>query len=151
MSSTYIQATYQVVFATKYREPTLLRPGRPKLLGCIAEFLRNKRCIVHAIGGVEDHLHLVFGLHPSLSIADLVKDVKLTSSKVIKTRLQLDFPTFGGWQRGYGAFTYPVTAIPNLKRYVQNQEQHHQSESSDEELRRYLAYHDIPFDERYFA
>ena len=116
----------------------------------MAGVLRGKDCLVHAVGGVEDHVHLVFNLHPNIAIGALVKHIKLAISKKIKFDWFAEFPTFNGWQRGYGAFTYPATAIPNLKRYVQNQETHHDSETSREELRRYLAYHRIPYYERYF-
>ena len=151
MSSTYIQTTIQVVFATKFREPTLLKPKRANLHAYMAGLLRMRGCHVYQVGGVEDHVHLVFNQHPSVALAKLVKDLKILTSRQIKTEWRDDFPTFSAWQRGYGAFAYPYTAVPNLVRYVRNQEAHHRTETSQRELRRYLAYHNIPYDDRYFS
>jgi REP element-mobilizing transposase RayT len=97
---------------------------------------------------VEDHLHLIIGLHPSVALASLVKDLKLASAQFIR-RTKL-FPGFQHWQVGYGAFTYTPDALPNLIPYVQNQEKHHHKEKSPAELRRLLHENGIDFDERYF-
>lgn len=150
MSKTYTRTVYQVIFSTKYRRPTLWKPGRPLLFGYLGRLLQAKSCRVYGIGGTDDHIHLVFGLHPNLSIAQLVKDLKLAGSSLLKKHPEL-FPAFDYWQNGYAALTYTPSAIPNLVRYVQRQESHHDSESSREELRRLLTEHGIDIDERYFA
>ena len=149
MAQSYVQTTYQVVFATKYRQPTLLKPLRAQLFAYMAGTLRNKKCVVFEVGGVEDHVHLLFHLHPSVALAGLVKDVKLSASEFIKDNLH-GFPCFHGWQRGYGAFSYAAKARPNLIRYIQNQEAHHQTETSTNELRRFLAEHGIEYNDYYF-
>ena len=101
---------------------------------------------MYQAGGVEDHLHLVFGLHPGISLADLIKQVKLAGSRFI--RQQHLFPGFTGWQVGYGAFTYTPDALPNLIRYAKNQVSHHSKETSTSEYRRLLRKNSIPFDEK---
>ncbi len=150
MSKTYTRIVYQVIFATKYRRPTLWKPGRPLLFGYLGRLLQAKNCSVYAIGGTDDHLHFVFELHPSLSIAQLVKDLKLAASSMLKDHPEL-FPAFTYWQVGYAALTYTPSAIPNLVRYLKRQEEHHDSETSREELRRLLTKHGVKIDERYFA
>jgi REP element-mobilizing transposase RayT len=109
--------------------------------------IKNKRCTMYQGGGVEDHLHLIIGLHPSVALASLVKDLKLASSEFIR-RTEL-FPDFQHWQVGYGAFTYTPDALRNLVPYVQNQVDHHRKEKSPDELRRLLHENGIKFDERY--
>ncbi|MBK9014557.1 MAG: transposase, partial [Saprospiraceae bacterium] len=98
--STYTQSLYQIVFSTKHRQPTLAKEGRDELFKYIWGILKNKKCHLYRINGVEDHIHIVTSLHPSVALADLVKDIKLASNDHIKeTGL---FPDFGGWQDGYG-------------------------------------------------
>ena len=144
---TYKQIVYQVVFATKYRGKTLLKEGRPALFYYISGILKNKYCHLYQVGGIEDHIHIVFSLHPSVALAKLVKDIKLGSTSFIKqTEL---FPDFGGWQDGYAAFTYSQEAIAPLVAYVQNQEAHHAQQTSIDELRKLFARHQIEYDQEY--
>jgi REP element-mobilizing transposase RayT len=146
---TYTQLLYQIIFSTKNREKVLQKPGRPALFGYIAGILKNKKCHSYQINGVEDHLHIVTHIHPTVSVAGLVKDIKLASSKCIKrNRLFLDF---NGWQTGYGAFTYAYQEKNQLVRYVINQEEHHKKVTFKEELIALLQEHGIEYDERYLA
>jgi REP element-mobilizing transposase RayT len=124
------------------------RDQREELYSYMGGIIKNKRCTMYQGGGVEDHLHLVIGLHPSISLASLVKDLKLASSGFIR-RTNL-FPDFTYWQIGYAAFTYTPDALRNLVPYVQNQEAHHRKEDSPDELRRQLHENGIAFKEHYF-
>lgn len=101
--STYTQILYQIVFSTKNRKPSLEAENRIELFKYISGILKNKKCHLYRIGGVADHLHIITHLHPSIALADLVKDCKLASSEHIKSRKL--FTAFNGWQDGYGAFT----------------------------------------------
>lgn len=145
--STYTQILYQIVFSTKNREPSLDADKRKELFKYIWGILKNKKCHLYQIGGVADHLHIVTHLHPSTALADLVKDIKLASTEYIKTHKL--FPAFNGWQDGYGAFTYSISAKENLISYVRNQEQHHKKKTFREEYKELLLEHDIEFDEKY--
>ncbi len=145
--STYTQILYQIVFSTKYRERTLIKEHRAELFKCIWGILKNKNCHLYRINGVEDHLHIVTHLHPSVALASLVKDIKLASSDYIKEAKL--FPNFNGWQDGYSAFTYSIESKNNLIKYVKTQEEHHQTKTSREELIDLLTEHHIEFDEKY--
>jgi putative transposase len=147
MPSTYTQILYQIVFSTKYREPTLVKDGREELFKCIWGILKNKRCHLYRINGVEDHLHIATSLHPSVALASLVKDIKLGSTSFIKEKNI--FPNFNGWQDGYGAFTYSIEAKNNLIEYVKNQEEHHRTQYFKEEYLQLLHEHRVDYDERY--
>jgi putative transposase len=145
--STYTQILYQIVFSTKNREHTLLNPNREELFKYIWGILKNKNCHLYRIGGVTDHIHIVTHIHPSISLALLVKEIKLASSGYIKSHNL--FPDFNGWQNGYGGFTYSFKDKDNLIEYVKNQEEHHKIVTFRDELVELLKEHGIEFDEKY--
>ncbi len=145
--STYTQILYQIVYSTKNRERALVKENRTELFQYVWGVLKNKKCHLYRINGVEDHLHIVTHIHPSVALGNLVKDIKLASTKFIKS--QNLFPEFKGWQDGYAAFTYSIEAKDNLIEYVRNQEKHHQHISFRDELKSLLEEHKISFDEKY--
>ncbi len=110
--STYTQLLYQIVYSTKNRKRTLSKENREALFKYIWGILKNKKCHLYRINGVEDHLHIVTHIHPMVALAPLVKDIKIASSSYIKDNKL--FPNFGGWQEGYAAFTYSIDAKNNL-------------------------------------
>ena len=145
--STYTQILYQIVFSTKRRKPALLKENREALFKFIWGILKNKKCHLYRINGVEDHIHIVTHVHPTVAPAFLVKDIKTASSGFIKeNRL---FPDFEDWQVGYGAFTYSFKEKDTLIEYVKNQEEHHKVKTYREELIELLREHGIEFDEKY--
>jgi len=145
--STYTQLIYQIVFSTKNRRPVLQKEKRDDLFKYIWGIMKNKNCHLYRINGVKDHLHIITHIHPSLPIAGLVKDIKLSSGNFIRKKNL--FAGFEGWQSGYAAFTYKIDAVDNLIEYVKNQEEHHKFVSYREELINLLNEHKIEFDERY--
>ena len=145
--STFGHALYQIVFSTKYREKTLIKAGREDLFRYIWGLLNNKKCFLYRIGGVEDHIHIIVDIHPSNSVSDLVKDIKLACSAYIKEKNL--FAGFAGWQSGYAYFTYSKEAKNNLIEYVKNQESHHHKTTFKEELMCLLKEHGVEYDERY--
>ncbi|WP_435356822.1 IS200/IS605 family transposase [Emticicia sp. SJ17W-69] len=145
--STFTQILYQIVFSTKYRKKTLSKGERPELFKSIWGILKNNKCHLYRINGVEDHIHIITSLHPSVALANLVKDIKLGSTSFIKEKKI--FPDFEGWQDGYSAFTYSIEAKDNLIEYVKNQEEHHKNKTFKEELIILLNEHGIEFDEKY--
>jgi putative transposase len=80
----YVQSIHQLVYATKYRQHTMVKPGRTKLFDFMRSFLIGKGCYVHEINGVEDHLHIILEIHPTLALASLVQSLKLASTDFIK-------------------------------------------------------------------
>ncbi len=122
-------------------------PNRDQLYKYIWGILQNKRCHLYRINGVEDHLHIVTHLHPSVALAGLIKDIKIASSLFIKE--QSLFPDFVSWQEGYGAFTYSIKERERLINYVKNQEEHHKKSSFKEEFIALLNEHGVAFDEKY--
>ena len=145
--STYTQILYQIVYGTKNHEQTLTKPNREELFKYIWGILNKKKCYLYRINGVEDHLHIVTHIHPTISLSGLIKDIKLASSDHIKA-MGL-FKNFHGWQDGYGAFTYSIKEKGRLIEYVKNQEKHHKVKTFREEFIEMLNEHGIEFDEKY--
>jgi putative transposase len=99
------------------------------------------------INSMPDHIHIFIGMRPHQSISDLVQNVKTESSKWVKAQ-KFCKGSFG-WQEGYGAFSYSRSHVPNVIRYIQNQEIHHRKETFLEEYRRMLKVFEIEYDEQY--
>ena len=131
----------------KKRERTLKEKDSEKLYAYICGILKNKKCHLYRINGIEDHLHIITHIHPSVTLSSLVKDIKLSTSSLIKENSY--FPSFNGWQDGYGAFTYSITEKDRLIEYVKNQQVHHIRKSFMEEYIELLSEHKIDFDEKY--
>lgn len=145
--STYTQLLYQIVFSTKNREKTLTKNNRDELFKYISGLLQNKKCHLYIINGVEDHIHIITHIHPTISLSNLIKDIKVASSLHIKEKnLFLDFIS---WQEGYGAFTYSIKEKDRLIKYVMNQEEHHNTKTFKDEFIELLNEHGIEFDEKY--
>jgi REP element-mobilizing transposase RayT len=145
--STYTQILYQIIFSTKQREQVLEKECRPALFKYIWGILNKSNCRLYRINGVEDHLHIITHLHPSVSLAGLVKTIKIASSGFIKDNRI--FKKFNHWQDGYGAFTYSIKEKDRLIEYVKNQEAHHRTITFLEEYIELLNEHAIDFEEKY--
>lgn len=145
--STYTQILYQLVFATKKREKTMIEQGQRKLYKYLYGILKQKNCYTYRINGTEDHLHIILSLHPGLALANLVKDLKLKSWDLIKE--ENIFPDFSGWAVGYGAFTYSIEAKDNLIEYVKNQKIHHAKNTFMHEYMSLLNEHHIEYTEKH--
>ena len=145
--STYTAIAYHIVFSTKGREPVLQADRREDLFRYIGGILNNRQSHLHRVNGVEDHLHILTSLHPTVCLADLVKDIKTGTSHWIKDHSVL--PKFSHWQDGYAAFTHSKPEIGRLIEYISGQEEHQRRTTFVEEYRKLLAEAGIDFDERY--
>ena len=146
--STYTQILYHIVFTTKERRPVLADARRDDLYRYISGVIKNNRSRTVWINGVKDHVHILMSVHPTIALAELLKDVKVASSVWIKENKI--FPNFEGWQEGYGAFTYSLRDEPEMIAYLKSQEEHHRKVTFEEEYRKLLLDYGIKFDERYF-
>lgn len=145
--STFTQIYYQLVFSTKNRKPIMKNPNKMELYKYLYGVLKDRKCYCYIINGVEDHIHFVFSLHPSIALSDLVKSLKHAGTYIIKEKKL--FEDFNGWQRGYGAFTYNIKEQERLIRYVINQEKHHNKEPFINEYKRLLMENGVEFDVQY--
>ena len=92
--STYTQIIFHIVFSTKNRKPVLLQTEKKRLFAYIHQLLTNKNCHLYRVNGMEEHIHILTHIHPTLSIAALIKDIKLASSDFINR--EGIFPNFNG-------------------------------------------------------
>ena len=134
-----------MVFSTKQRTPWLTTGLREELYGYIVGLLRNQGCVPIQTGGVEDHVHILFGLSRTVTVAQVAEKVKSASSKWIKEKGLVEF----SWQAGYGAFSISNGHVNAAVRYIQNQEEHHKSISYQDEFRALMEEAGMVIDERY--
>jgi len=147
--SSYRQILYHLTFHTRNNEKVFHSYGNKELFKYIWGVIKNKKCKLFRINGVEDHIHIVCDLHPSIALADLVKDIKVSSSIWIKEKGIC--PLFSYWAESYGAFTLSVKEKDSIVKYVMNQQEHHKRENFREEFIRLLKENDVEFDEKYLV
>ena len=136
-----------LIFSKKERFPFLTRQVRPDLHAYMATVLANLNSPAVLINSVQDHLHILFNMGRTITLAQAVEDAKKSSSKWIKTQ-GADLTTFA-WQSGYGGFSVSESNVPNVANYIRNQEEHHRVKTFQEEYREFLAKQKIQYDERY--
>ena len=136
-----------IVFSTKDRAPVLDATVRPALHAYLATVARNVDCECFRVGGVMDHVHLAVRLSRTITMAQLIEELKTSSSKWLKT--QSTALTAFAWQRGYGAFSVGPSDLNALLHYIDTQEEHHRTRTFQDEYRAFLTKYGIEYDERY--
>jgi len=147
MTNTYTQIYIQLVFCVKKREKLIDKSWRQELFMYISGILKNKDQKLYAIGGVEDHIHILVSIKPSISISDLVRDIKMHSSSWINQK-HLARKKFE-WQPGFGAFSYNQKLLNTVINYIVNQEKHHEKKDSKTEYKEILNHYLVDFNEKY--
>lgn len=147
MSRTFAQIYIHSVFAVKGRENLLQKDWREDVFKYMCGIIKGKDLKPIIINGVSDHVHVFMGLKPSLSVSDIIRDVKNNSSNFINEQ-QLVRGKFS-WQDGFGAFSYGHSQINKVYQYILNQEQHHRKKTFKEEYTSLLRKFEIPFKEQY--
>ena len=135
------------MFSTKLRQALLTPELRAELQPYLATVLDDNGCPSLQIGGVADHVHCLFGLSRTLTVAQVVELAKTSTSKWLETKGPA-MATFS-WQSGYGAFSVSESSANVVIAYIRNQEQHHGKLLFQDEFRALLQRHGIPYDERY--
>lgn len=144
MSHSYAQNHVHLVFSTKNREKFLERNFLPRLWSYTAGICKNHDLLTFAVGGMEDHIHLLFRLPPTMALAQAVTLVKSNSSKWIKEQSRKF-----AWQEGYGAFSVSSSNLGSVIKYIDNQEAHHRKISFEDEYIALLKKHGVAFDPKY--
>ena len=131
MANTYTQIYMHIVFAVSHREAMISDKWSDELYQYLSGACQNRSHFVHIINGTPDHVHLLIGMHPSESVASLVKELKGQSARWINEKFHKG--KFS-WQSGYAAFSYSQSLIPAVKSYIEKQKEHHRRVSFQEEL-----------------
>lgn len=147
MPNTYTQIHIHSVFAVQNRISLISKQWEERLYQYITAIVQNKGHKLLAINGMPDHVHILFGMRPTQSLSDLMQDIKGDSSKWINDNhfVREKF----SWQEGYGGFSYSKSQIPQVARYIETQEKHHQKRTFIEEYLKILRDFEIAYDERY--
>jgi REP element-mobilizing transposase RayT len=136
-----------LIWSTKDRHPCLEHGIREKTHAFLAGAVRQCDCEAYRVGGVADHVHLAVRLSRTLSVADLVEELKTASTKWLKEQGPA-FTSFS-WQQGYGAFSVGMSQKEKLLHYIETQEEHHRTRTFQDEYRDFLKKYGIDYDERY--
>ena len=145
---TFTQLHIHLIFAVKYRECLLRKSQREELFRYTSGILENKKCKSIIVNGFSDHIHIFTGLYPTISISDLVHDIKISTSKFINTEKKWFRGKFS-WQDGYGAFSYSHSQVKDVYQYILNQESHHVKRPFREEYLDFLKKFEVKFEEKY--
>lgn len=143
----FTQLYIELVFSPKNREALLLKKYHEQLWPYMSQTLINLKHKPIIINGMPDHVHIFLGLNPKMSISDLVRDLKRSSSHWINE--QKWYRGAFAWQEGYGAFSYGRSQIDDVYKYIQNQEEHHKKRSFKEEYLELLRKFDVEFNEQF--
>lgn len=147
MPNTYSQIYIQIVFAVKGRESLVSNIHREELHKYITGIVQNRGQKMLSIFCMPDHVHLLVGLKPSISISDLVRDIKAGSSNFINQQHWVKGKF--NWQEGFGAFSYSKSQIDTVIKYILSQEEHHKKTTFREEYFDFLKKFEIDYDEKY--
>ncbi len=147
MANTYTQIHIHAVFAVQNRQSLISKSWKNELYKYITGIIQNNNHKVLQINGMPDHVHILFGMRPTQSLSDLMKQVKQESSKWINQQgfVKGKF----SWQAGFGAFSYSKSQIPNVIQYIEKQEEHHTKKSFREEYLDFLKAFDLNYNEAY--
>ena len=141
MSHSYAQNHIHLVFSTKNRLKLISKELQPRLWAYVAGICKNKDMLAFAVGGIDDHIHVLFRLPPTITLVRAVTLIKSNSSKWIRKK-GIKF----SWQEGYGAFSVSSSNISRVIRYIDNQEVHHRKFTFEQEFIAMLKKHGIPYD-----
>jgi len=141
VSHTYAQNVIHVVFSTKDRRKLMSGEFRPRMWAYAAGICKKFDILVLAVGGMEDHIHLLIQIPPSLSLANAVNAIKSNTSRWADEQGHKF-----AWQQGYAAFSVSASLVPTVVRYIQTQESHHKKMTFDAELLALLKKHGVKFD-----
>ena len=147
MPSTFLSLHYHIIFSTKARQPFIRAQWRASLHEYVGGTVRGLLAVPEAVGGVEDHIHLLVGLKATHRLADFLRELKKASSVWAAEHRDRLF----AWQEGYAAFTVSPTNREAVRGYIAGQEAHHRKQTFEEELVHLLAKAGVSYDPRFLV
>jgi putative transposase len=144
--STHLSLHYHLVFSTKERRPLIETAWRGRLHAYLGGAVRACGGVAEAVGGTDDHVHLLVGLRATHRLADVLREIKQSSSRWAHETVGAN--KFA-WQEGYGAFTVSVSNLARVRAYVAGQEEHHRRKTFQEEYLALLRQSGVEYDERF--
>jgi REP element-mobilizing transposase RayT len=141
MAHSYTNLLVHIVYGTTERQHLIDEAFQPRLYDYLGGTIRGLKGVCLEIGGVDDHVHILAKLHATVAVSDFLEKLKSNSSKWGKS-VKRGF----GWQGGYAAFSVSESQVAHVRRYIQNQKEHHQRSSFEEELIGFLRAHNVAYD-----
>lgn len=146
MPSTHTSLHYHLVFSTKDRAPMIAQDWQAKLHAYLGGIVKDLGGVPVAVGGIEDHVHLLIGLRATHRLADVLREIKGGSSEWVHATLgKKKF----AWQSGYGGYTVSPANLERVRQYILRQREHHRRRTFQEEYVEMLRLSGIEYDERY--
>jgi REP element-mobilizing transposase RayT len=144
MSQSLAQIYVHLVFSTKDRASLIQSDVCGDLYAYLAGTLNAIECPAIKVGGMPDHVHILFRLSKNMAVTEVVKAAKIESSKWMKERTGMrDF----AWQSGYGAFSIGASQVEVVVDYISRQQEHHRHKTFQEEFRTLLERYQVSYDE----
>ena len=147
MANTYTQLFIQIVFAVKGRQWLIPKKHRETLQKYMTAVIQNDKHKLLSIFCMPDHTHILAGLNPDISISDMVQDVKRASTNFINEKHIIN--SHFNWQKGFGAFSYPKKQVPDVIKYILEQEELHMKKTFRQEYHEFLDLFGIEYEEKY--
>ena len=147
MANTYIKIYLHIVFAVKNRAAMLLPTCRDKVHAYMTSALRGMGHVPIIVGGVSDHVHILMSYTPTQPLADMIRDLKINTTKFINGQRLVS--SHFAWQSGYGCFSYSPTHVEQVRNYILNQENHHRKVNMRDEMKNIFAKFGIEYQEQY--
>jgi REP element-mobilizing transposase RayT len=147
MANTFTQIHIHAVFAVQNRISLINKSWQKRLYKYIIAIVQKHGHKALSIGGMPDHVHILFGFRPTQALSHLMQEVKRDSSEWINQE-KLVMGKFS-WQEGYGAFSYSKSHISQVATYIETQEKHHKKNTFLEEYKKILHDFDLEYEEQY--
>jgi REP element-mobilizing transposase RayT len=144
MAHTFTKNHLHAVFSTKRRMRLITPDMKERLWQYMTGIAENIDLVTVAVGGMDDHLHMLFHLPPTLALCDALRLLKTNSSSWMS-----EHKHGFSWQEGYGAFAVSASNVPKVVKYIHDQEIHHRKMSFEDEYLGLLKKHGIDFDPRF--
>jgi putative transposase len=146
MPSTHLSLHCHLIFSTKDRRRLIADDWRERLHAYLGGAVRGCGGVAESIGGINDHVHLLMGLRATHRLADVLREIKASSSEWVHQKIGL---RAFAWQEGYGAFTVSASQLAAVKSYIARQEEHHRRRTFQEEYLQLLRQSGVAIDEKY--
>jgi putative transposase len=147
MANTYSQIYLQFVFAVKNRQSLIPKEHKEELHKYITGLVQNRNTKMLAIHCMPDHMHLLVGFKPVMTISDFVKEIKVESNEFINSKKWTNHKF--SWQEGYGVFSYSHSHIDLVVKYILGQEEHHRKRTFRSEYHEFLRKFEIQYQENF--
>ncbi|RYF15131.1 MAG: IS200/IS605 family transposase [Flavobacteriales bacterium] len=145
MSQSLSKLYVHIVFHTKYNQPLIQPEVETELYAYIGGVIKENQSVPIKINSTADHIHILATMSKNIALSKFVEEIKRNSSRWIKTKGPV-YKNFA-WQGGYGGFSVSPSVLERVKRYIENQKEHHKKVSFKDEYRQFLNEHGIPYDE----